>query len=78
MSICEKNTEVIEEVPGTSPAAHGKDHGEGSCAPAASGVPRWSRRLQALEDPMLEQVDAQKKAMNLWQAGSCQDPWPCG
>lgn len=27
---------------------------------------------------MLEQVDAQKKVMILWETGSCQDFWPSG
>ena len=27
----------------SSPAAHGTDHGEAGCAPAAHGGPRWSR-----------------------------------
>ena len=46
-----------EEIP---LAAHGEDHGEAGCPPAAHGGPWWSRYPPAAHgrDPMTEQVDA--------------------
>jgi len=51
-----------------SPAAHGEDHGEAGCPPAAHGGPQWSRYPPAAcgRDPTPEQVDAWRR---LWPRG---------
>ncbi|CAM9245182.1 unnamed protein product [Bubo scandiacus] len=45
-----------------SPAAHGEDHSEAGCAPAAHGGPHRSRDPPAAcGGPTLEQVDARRR-----------------
>ena len=68
---------------GGTPAAHGEEHGEVGCAPAAHGGPWWSSYPPAARGGPYPRADGHPKEAVTPQrahigAGSWQDLWACG